>query len=171
MKARRVLSQYLLVVASAGVLALTTSCDAFFVEARFRSVPHCAGWNTWEFFRWATPARVRGCLAVGADAKARNRFGLTPLHHASAVTDYPAVIRALVVAGSWVDARTGDGRTPLHLAARSTENPAVIEALLAAGANAAARDIKGLTPWDYAQDNEALRGTDTYWRLHDGRFR
>ena len=70
-----------------------------------------------------------------------------------------------------MDARTGDGRTPLHLAARSTETPAVIEALLAAGANAAARDIKGLTPWDYAQDNVFLRGTDTYWRLHDGRFR
>ena len=171
MKARRVLSRYLLVIASASILALLMSCDTVSVELRLSSVTHCARWNTWQFFRWATPARVRGCLISGADANARDRFRLTPLHHASAVTNYPTVIRALVVAGSWVNARTRSGRTPLHLAAQSTENPAIIGALLDAGANATARDSKGLTPWDYAQDNVFLRGTDAYWRLHDGRFR
>ena len=173
MKTRRVRSRYLLVVA--GVLALATSCAPFIVE--LEPIPgtqtvtaYCAGWNTREFFRWATPARVRRCLEFGAGVNARDGLSLTPLHNAAWYTDDPAIIRVLVGSGAWVNARTGDGWTPLHLAAWNTGTAAVIEALLDAGANAAARDSDGLTPWDHAQHNEALRGIDAYWRLHDGRF-
>ena len=207
MKTRRVRSRYLLVVA--GVLALATSCAPFIVE--LEPIPgtqtvtaYCAGWNTREFFRWATPARVRRCLEFGAGVNARDGLSLTPLHNAAWYTDDPAIIRVLVGSGAWVNARTGDGWTPLHFAAAFNPNPAiiwtlvaadswvnartgdgwtplhlaawntgtaaVIEALLDAGANAAARDSDGLTPWDHAQHNEALRGIDVYWRLHDGRF-
>ena len=42
------------------------------------------------------------------------------------------------------------------------------KALLAAGADASARDGEGKAPWDYAQENEALRGTDALWRLREG---
>ncbi len=76
----------------------------------------------------------------------------------------------LLDAGAAVDARDVDGWTPLHLAALLTETPAVIEALLIAGADTSARDRDGITPWDYAQHNEALRGTDAYWLLNDVRF-
>ena len=58
--------------------------------------------------------------------------------------------------------------TPLHYAARFSRNPAVIETLLEAGADASARDNEGKIPWDYAQENEALRGTDAWWRLREG---
>ena len=44
------------------------------------------------------------------------------------------------------------------------------QALLDAGANAMARNAAGETPWDLAQANEALQGTDGYWRLNDARF-
>ena len=60
---------------------------------------------------------------------------------------------------------TGDTDTPLHWAARSSENPAVIEALLNAGADPNARDRNGKTPWDLVQVNDALKGSDAYWRF------
>ena len=45
-----------------------------------------------------------------------------------------------------------------------------VKAALAAGADPGARDYDGFTPFDYAQENEALRGTDAYRMLNDGRF-
>ena len=42
---------------------------------------------------------------------------------------------------------------------------------LAAAACVNARDEDGKTPFDYAKDNEALRGTDAYWRLDEARFK
>ena len=50
------------------------------------------------------------------------------------------------------------------------QTPAVIAMLLKAGANPAARDGNGKIPWDYAKKNEALRDSDVYWRLNEGRF-
>ena len=47
---------------------------------------------------------------------------------------------------------------------------AVIEALLDAGADPTMRNAAGETPWDLADANEALKGSDAYWRLNDARF-
>ena len=33
-----------------------------------------------------------------------------------------------------------------------------------------ALDLDGKIPWDYAKENEALKGTDAYWRLNELRF-
>ena len=49
---------------------------------------------------------------------------------------------------------------PWHFAAGENENPAVITALLDVGADATVQDNSSNTPWDYAQDNEALRGDE-----------
>ena len=49
-------------------------------------------------------------------------------------------------------------------------NPAVIAALLDGGADPNARSKDGQTPWDFAQENAALKETDAWWRLNDGRF-
>ena len=68
------------------------------------------------------------------------------------------------------NARDKDGFTPLHSAARTNKNPAVIAALLEAGADPSAQDKTGKSPWDYAKENGALKDSDVYWRLHDGRF-
>ena len=113
-------------------------------------------------------------LAAGADVEAQRRFGATPLHDAARSNENPAVLAA----GANLEARDEDGNTPLHRAAafgyvrgdnRVHAGPA-IEALLDAEANAMARNAAGETPWDLAQANEALQGTDGYWRLNDARF-
>ena len=118
------------------------------------------------------PAIIRALVAGGANVNARDEDGQAPLHIAAAYNDAPAVIRALVGAGAWLEVRTTEyDTTPLHHAAAYNDAPAVITALLDTGANAAARTNWGATPWDLAQDNEALEGTDAYWRLNEERFR
>ena len=93
----------------------------------------CGAWHTGEFFKTAAPERVRACLAAGADPKARDKDGMTPLHLAAAyahrpqpqgwldvITATPAVITALVTAGADPTARAENGTTPLL--ASPTEN-------------------------------------------------
>ena len=134
----------------------------------------------------------------GADPGARNEGGATPLHGAAALNPAASVITALIEGGADPDARNEFGFTftashataeenlaasvmvsmigamfavtPLHMAVWHNENPSVITALIEGGADPGARDEWGKTPFDYAEDNEALRGTDAYWRLNDGRF-
>ena len=79
-------------------------------------------------------------------------------------------VKAALSAGADPGARMEDGATPLHVAAFKNDNPSVIAALLAAGADPGARDDADKTPFDYAKDNEALKGTDAYWLLNEGRF-
>ena len=56
------------------------------------------------------------------------------------------------------------------MAAWQNPESSVIAALIEVGADPGARDEEGKTPFDYAKDNEALRGTDAYWWLNEGRF-
>ncbi|MDE0784613.1 MAG: ankyrin repeat domain-containing protein, partial [Planktomarina sp.] len=59
--------------------------------------------------------------------------------------------------------------TPLHYAANfgKDEN---IQVLLTGGADAKAKDKNGKTPWDYAEDNEDLKGTKAYWALNEAQL-
>ena len=59
---------------------------------------------------------------------------------------------------------------PCMMRPSATRIRTVIEALLEAGANPMAPNVGGKTPWDFAQDNEALKGSDAYWRLNEARF-
>lgn len=80
-------------------------------------------------------------------------------------------VRTALSAGANLGARDEDGNTPLHLAAMKNDAPLVIMALIEGGADPGARDGEGATPFDYARrHNEALRGTDVYWRLNEARF-
>ena len=143
--------------------------------------------------RSSTVAEVTAILvAAGANPEARTTSGMTPLHSAAITFDAASAIESLLAADANLEARDADGNTPLHLASawihpdyqrrgsdwwsqsqyRDFEPHAglAIEALLEAGANPAIRNVDGQTPWDLAEENEALNGTDAYWRLNDARF-
>ena len=132
------------------------------------------------------PLMIGFLLAAGANLEARDVEGHTPLHVAADRHGTAEVIRALLSAGANTEARDEDGNMPLHTAAKyvhwafpdnlehiGDDDPHAgdaIEALLAAGADPTARNAAGQTPWDLRQENEALRGSDAYWRLNDARF-
>ena len=118
-----------------------------------------------------TASEVKAALSAGADPGARDeRIGGTPLHWAASNNANPSVIKALIEGGANPDARAEKGATPLHVAAALNPNPSVIKALIEGGANPAARDYDGKVPFDYAEDNEALKETEAYWLLNEGRF-
>ena len=112
-----------------------------------QATPNCEAWNTDAFFETATPEEVTACLDAGADPRAPDERGRTPLHRAAGSNENPAVLETLLVAGADVAAQYARGYTPLHYAAALTENPAIIETLLAAGADPMARaEYFGVTP-------------------------
>ena len=126
----------------------------------------------WGALYNTNPSVFAALIEGGSNPGARNKEGETPLHAAmrNPYQTNPAVIAALIEGGADPGARNEDGATPLHLTARFDSNPSVIEALLKAGADPGARDDAGKTPFNYAKDNEALKGTEAYWLLNDGRF-
>ena len=109
---------------------------------------------------------VTALLEAGADPNARDdEGGQTPLHTART----GEVVKVLLEAGTDLNARDEGGQTPLHKAAERGTGEAV-ETLLAGGADLAARDNDDKLPFDYARDNERLKGTDAYWKLNEARF-
>ena len=144
-----------------------------------------------------TPAIVKALLDAGASPAARDETGKTPRDYAKANlalkgadlhpllegssceawntkvffarANAADVVRCLK-AGAQVSARDEAGMTPLHAAASRSGTPGAVKALLDAGADAAARDKQNKTPWDYAKRNPALKSTDVYWQLNEGRF-
>jgi ankyrin repeat protein len=79
----------------------------------------------------------------------------------------PEMMTMLLEAGIDINARDKNGRTALMWAARNNSNPSVVLTLLEAGADAKLRNSKGNRAIDIAATNEALKGTDAYWRLND----
>ena len=96
----------------------------------------CLRWYAIDFFvMGGSDTMVEISLAVGADANAATKDGVTLLHLA-AVKGNAAVMERLLVAGANANAATKTtGDTPLHFAVRD-DNYASVEMLLAAGADA-----------------------------------
>ena len=74
------------------------------------------------------PGVVAALKKAGADLKAKEQKGRTPLHYA-AQGESPAVVSALVDAGADPGARDKKGRTPSQLAEKFNKTPAVVAAL------------------------------------------
>ena len=129
----------------------------------------CGNLCDYNWWKTATTADVQAELDGDADVMARNKLSYTPLH-AAARYGSPANIQDLIDAGADVMARSKNGSTPLHWVADRflTCKPGVIQALLAAGA--AAKNKEGKIPWDFAQNNEDLKGTKGYWALNDAQY-
>ena len=79
-------------------------------------------------------------------------------------------MQPLLDAGADVMVMDGYRATPLHSAIRGYGTSANIQVLLDAGADAKAKDEEGKTPWDYAQENEKLKGTKAYWALNAAQY-
>jgi len=95
-------------------------------------------------------------IRAGANVKAKNREGITPLWMASLYGNAPMIER-LVKAGADAKERGPNGETTLMLAARNG-NPNAIRVLLASGANANAKEtIRGTTAlmWAVEQHHPA----------------
>ena len=146
----------------------------------------------------ATPAILEALLNAGSDTAAKDETGRTARDYAKenpAIRDTDVFRRLAGVScedwntalffehadsadvsrcirdGATADVRDEVEATPLHLAASKSADPAVVELLLDAGGDPAARDKQGMVPWDYAKTNPALKGTEVYWRLNEGRFK
>jgi uncharacterized protein len=88
---------------------------------------------------WNDVESVNLLIHAGADAKAVNRYGATPLSEAAALGN-PVVIEALLQAGADPNTRTtSDGETVLMTTARSG-NADAVKALLSHGANVNAQE-------------------------------
>ena len=81
-----------------------------------------------------------------------------------------ANMQPLLAAGAAVMVMDGYRATPLHSASRGYGTSANIQVLLDAGADANAKAEESNTPWDYAQENEDLKGTKGYWALNDAQY-
>lgn len=114
-------------------------------------------------------------IAAGADVRAVNRYGVSPLALACARGSAP-MVGLLLEAGADPNAATGDGETPLMIAAR-TGQPDAVASLLARGAAVDAREpSQGQTAlmWAAAEGHREVverllrRGADASARSHGG---
>ena len=110
---------------------------------------NCTHWNTPKFFKTASVEDVTACLKAGANPKAQDEDGRTPLHHIARGNGNSSMVAALLQSGADPNARAKRGWTPLHGAALSAASnmeftsPDIISALIKAGADPNARDTSG----------------------------
>ena len=123
----------------------------------------------WAALWSGTAENMKVLLDAGANVNARDADGRTALMLAAGFSTADNV-KVLLNAGANVNARTEDGRIAL-MAAAGFSTADNVKVLLNAGADASLKSADGNTAWDYAQNNEKLKGTDVYWILNDARFK
>ena len=101
----------------------------------------CDDWGSWRFFRAASAELVSRCIEAGADVRAMDESGATPLHAAAQSSRDSVVIAVLLDAGADTNARNRHGWTPLHWAVSGRpreltgrDGSVVVRLLLQAGA-------------------------------------
>jgi hypothetical protein len=110
---------------------------------------------------------VRKLIAMGADARARNRRGAAPLHYAADgmpgsrawnPAAQAATVACLIDAGADPNALDKGGASPLHRAVR-TRCAAAVEALLEGGSDPRRKNQNGSTPMLLATQNTGRGGS------------
>lgn len=110
--------------------------------------------------------RIVALLTEGADINARDKNGVTALHHAVRFR-IPIAVKALIEHGANVNQACRKSRsTPLHRAVTSTGAPGtagkrvqaieIIRVLIAAGADTEATNKTGRKPADYVKDETIM---------------
>ena len=122
--------------------------------------------DIWEAAKQGNLEAVKQHLADGADVNAKDKYGLTPLHHA-AWQGRNEIVELLIANGADVNAKDVDGGTPLHYAAWQGRNE-IVELLIAKGADVNAKDDVGKTPLDWAIKFKNTATTD-HLRKHGGK--
>ena len=115
----------------------------------------------------ANPDVITALLKAGAAINARANAGSTALMWAPISNPNPEVTTVLLKADADVNARDMNCVTALMWAAISNLNPEVITTLLRVGVDAKAKDKTGMTAFDYARENNKLRGIDALRRLEE----
>ncbi len=109
-------------------------------------------------------------LKAGADIRARDKYGMTALILAASANENPGVITTLLKAGADIKTQDDNGLTALMQAARYNPNSEILATLLRSGADENGKSKEGKTAFDYARENEKLRGSDALKRLEGAAF-
>jgi len=110
-----------------------------------------------DWLVWATghPRWCKILLAHGADVKAKNNNGWTPLRYA-AESGSGEVVKLLLAKGADVNAKDCYGATPLHVTAWNSRGE-VAKLLLANGADVNAKNSYGTTPLHWGSSAEIVK--------------
>lgn len=105
-------------------------------------------------------------LRNDADPNSRDDDGLTPLMLAIAKSPSSSIIPMMLSRKGNPDLARDDGITALMIMGRNADSEADFKILLAASDELCAEDDEGRSALFFAEQNEKLRETDTYWELH-----
>ncbi|MCL1941234.1 MAG: ankyrin repeat domain-containing protein [Synergistaceae bacterium] len=127
----------------------TLSKDSRFVEL-------CGG---------GSAAEIKKAISDGANANAKDSYGMPPIFWAAWLNPSAEVISELIKAGANPNVTYSGGMTPLIIAALENKNPEVVVALLNGGADPKAQDGKGKKAVDYAE--QTMPGSKAYTMLKE----
>ena len=109
-----------------------------------------ADFLSFRFWKTASLEEVRSAIEHGANVKARDKTGVSPLMFAAGYSHKPDIISFLIKQGADLKARDTIGGTILMAAAGHNQEPDIITRLIKHGADLEARDNVGKTALMFA---------------------